>query len=37
MTPFCKEELEVFGIENIINFNKNDDYKVIVKMHLTNL
>ena len=29
MVKGCKEELNQFGIENIINFNKNEDYKLI--------
>jgi hypothetical protein len=29
MAKECKEELKQVGIENVINFNKNDDYKVI--------
>ena len=29
MVKGCKEELNQIGIENIINFNKNEDYKLI--------
>ena len=35
MVKDCKEELKQFGIEKTINFNKNDDYKLI-KVHFSN-